>query len=91
MTPPSAEVILVTDSQYAYHVLLGDWHLIENLDIVSRIQRLAAARLVSAVWMPRCSDEHMRLADRLSREVREACDLTNPASSGILGSEPPER
>jgi ribonuclease HI len=73
MTPPGAEVHLTTDSQYAYHVLVGDWTLTSNLDIIRRIHRLAEKRLVLPMWVPRNSEPEMQKADALSKRAAQAC------------------
>lgn len=75
MTFPGAEVSLVTDSQYAYHVTVGDWTLKENLDIVGRIQRLAAERMLCIQWKPRNFEQGMKHADALSKTAASACPL----------------
>ena len=75
MTPPGATVLITTDSQYAYHVLEGDWKLTANLDIIERIQRLAEKRRVLPVWVPRNSEPEMKQADTLSKHAAKACPV----------------
>lgn len=73
MTPPGAEVMLTTDSQYAYHAVIGDWKLKGNLDLIERLHRLAAERKVCMVWKPRNSEPDMKAVDWLSKQVAKFC------------------
>jgi ribonuclease HI len=73
LVPEDAQVLVYTDSQYAYHAILGDWCVEKNDDLIVELYLLLEKRHVSACYIPRGSTREQKRVDREAKTASQDC------------------